>query len=286
MKTNLVTSIRRLLAGTLFLAAATAFCGNATLEYPFVGTYKREAAQGMAIHKDTAFLFNNTGICRMYNLKTGEFITSFELDTLAPENHSNCADFGVEYPAGNHSYPAIYVSECYGKRRCFVESINASGAKLIQTLAVKTGGKDDRPFDWYVDREKKFLYSIAIVADDKGMREYRLSKYRLPALSAGDVNFTKADVIEQFTIKFSQLSQGGTIRGDYLYMPVGHPKPSDPKKDRKDRGLLVVNLKTKQIEKTLELNQLAVEPEDIAFHGDKLLMYCGQSGGLWHITGF
>lgn len=287
MKTKTTTLIRRLLAGALLFAASSAFCADATLKFPFVGTYKREAAQGMTIYKDTAFLFNNTGICRVYNLKTGAFINAFELDTLAPENHSNCADFGVEFPKGNHSYPAIYISECYGKRRCFVESINEFGAKLIQTLTLKTGGKEDSPFDWYVDREKKFLYAISITANQNGMKDFVLTKLPLPALDAGDVTFTKKDVLDQFTIRFSNLSQGGTIRGDYLYLPVGHPKPLAPKKDPKDRGLLVVSLKTKKIEKSLDLNdKLDIEPEDVAFHGNELLMYCGQEGGLWHIEGY
>jgi hypothetical protein len=88
-------------------------------------------------------------------------------------------------------------------------------------------------------------------------------------------------IIDQFTIRFSNLSQGGAICGDHLYLLVGHAKPAPPRKDPGDRALLIVNLKTKQIEKTLDLNdQLAIEPEDMAFHGDNLLMYCGQSGGL------
>lgn len=290
MKTQITTIGRALFAGALFIAANVAFSADAKLEYPFVGTYKREAAQGMAIHKDTAFLFNNSGICRMYNLKTKELINAFELDTVAPENHSNCADFGVEYPAGNHAYPALYVSECYGQRRCFVHDVTAAGAKLIQTLDIKIGGAVDKPFDWYVDREKKILYSIAIAKtnlDAKNNKEYIITKFNLPSINAGDITFTKKDVLEQFSIQFFQLSQGGTIRGNYLYLPVGHPKPSDPRKDRRDRGLLVVDLTTGKIIKSLDLtDKLAVEPEDVAFYGDKLLMYCGQSGGLWNITGF
>ena len=274
------------------LASAFAFvtcAAEGVLEYPFVGTYKREAAQGMAIYKDSAFLFNNTGIVRLYNLKTKAFISEFLLDTAAPENHSNCALFGVEFPEGNHAYPALYVSECYGQRRCFVHDVSAAGAKLIQTLQIRGGGTEDKAFDWYVDKEKKFLYAIAISRETSAKdntRDYLITKLPLPTLAQGDVTFTKKDFIEQFTITFRHLSQGGVIRGDYLYMPVGRQIPADPKKDPKDRAVFLVNLRTKQIEKTIDLNDsVPVEPEDADFHGDKLMMYCGQSGGVWHVKG-
>jgi hypothetical protein len=137
-----------------------------------------------------------------------------------------------------------------------------------------------------VDRDNKFLYAITIIANKDGMKDYLLTKLPLPALGDGDVAFAKKDIIDQFTIQFSNLSQGGTIRGDYLYLPVGYAKPAPPRKDQRDRAVLIVNLKTKQIEKTLDLNdQLSIEPEDAAFHNDNLLMYCGQSGSLWRIDG-
>ncbi|OAM88135.1 hypothetical protein OH491_06100 [Termitidicoccus mucosus] len=286
------------LAATGALATATAAGTGAaapTLEHPFVGTYKKEAQQGMAIHKDTAFLFNNTGIVRMYNLKTKEFINDYLLDTAAPENHANCANFGVEFPEGNSAYPALYVSECYGQRRCFVQSVSAAGAKLIQTLKVRRDGKSMEPltadysFDWYVDKDGKFLYFAAITHDAKNRADesdYLITKVRLPALSEGDVTFTEKDFLDRFTISFRHLSQGGVIRGDRLYMPVGCPKPAGAKKDPADRALIVVDLGKRKIEKIMDFSKdLTLEPEDADFHGDKLLMVCGQDGGLWHVKG-
>ncbi|MDR0353363.1 MAG: hypothetical protein LBI02_08455 [Opitutaceae bacterium] len=290
---------RALAAASVLATAATATAAAAgaplTLEHPFVGTYKREAQQGMAIHKDTAFLFNNTGIVRMYNLKTNEFINDYLLDSTAPENHANCANFGVEFPEGNSAYPALYVSECYGQRRCFVQSVSAAGAKLIQTLKVRRDGKSMEPltadysFDWYVDKEGKFLYFAAITRDAKNRvddSDYLITKVRLPALSEGDVTFTEKDFLDQFTIRFRHLSQGGVIRGGRLYMPVGCLKPAGTKKDPADRALIVVDLGKRQIEKIMDFSKdLTLEPEDADFHGDKLLMVCGQAGGLWHIKG-
>ncbi|MDF9827194.1 hypothetical protein M2447_001283 [Ereboglobus sp. PH5-10] len=287
MKNTVIAGVRRAFAAAAFLAAAsTAFCAGATLEHPFPGQYKGESAQGMTIHKDTAFLFNNTGGCRVYNLKTGALLNAFKLAGAAPENHANCADFGVEYPADNDTYPAIYISECFGKRRCLVESINEAGSKLLQTLELKSGGPEELPYDWIVDREKKFLYAITLVSDAGGMKEALVTKLRLPALGEGNVIFAKKDIIEQFTIRFRNLHQGGTIRGERLYLPLGRHKPHGKKKDTRDRAVMVVNLRTKQIEKTIDLSDdIHVEPEDAAFHGDTLLVYCGQTGGLWRVNG-
>lgn len=286
------------LAAVLFSLAALS-CGAAVMTpaYNFPGKHKNQSAQGFAIHGNSAFLFNNTGLCRIYDLKTRQLVADLVLDSTAPENHANCADFGVEFPEGNSEYPALYVSECYGERRCFVESITAKGSKLIQTLRVKTGGWEDYSFDWYIDREKKHIYTLSfnkevnLIGAKTKMREYLVTKLPLPPLSAGDVVFTQKDILEQFTISFPQLSQGGTIRGAYLYLPVGHKKPNpDAKKkktDKRDRALLVVNLRTKQIEKTIDLNDsLELEPEDASFHSNRLLMFCGQEGGLFDMGEF
>lgn len=287
MKITLLASARRLFAAAMFFAATfVAFCASATLEHPFPGQYKGESAQGMTIYKDTAFLFNNTGICRVYNLKTGELINTFKLGSAAPENHANSADFGVEFSETNHAYPAIYISECFGKRRCLVESITEAGSKLIQALEIKTGGKEELPYTWIVDREKKFLYTLTLVSNQGGMKDCLITKFHLPALSEGDIIFTRKDIIDQFSIRFRNLHQGGTIRGDRLYLPLGRHKPHGKKKDTRDRAVMIVNLRTKQIEKTIDLSDdIAIEPEDAAFHGDKLLVYCGQTGGLWHVKG-
>ncbi len=304
MNSNKTHQPARLLAAVfaIFVFAAAAFGADvtATPAYPFTGVYQKEAAQGFAIHKDSAFLFNNTGIVRIYDLKNGKFIASFPLESSAPENHANCVNFGVEFPAGNTAYPAIYISECYGYNRCFVESITNSGSRLVQTLQIRTGGTEDRSFDWVVDQGNKCLYAISIVGverfNKKNPTDYLVTKLRLPKLSEGAVvTFTREDILDQFNISFWQLSQGGTIRGDYLYLPVGREKPAmpvgnwnaKPKKDVADRGLLVVNLRTKKIEQELDLNeQLEREPEDAAFHGDDLLVLCGQRGWLWKLTGY
>jgi hypothetical protein len=324
-------SIIASLLAPVALAAVLSAAVTVTEEHKVTGYYKYpgcdttkangESAQGMCIHKDTAFLFNNTGYCRLFDLKKSKVVAEFPLDVSSKENHSNCANFGVEFPAGNKQFPAIYISECYGKRRCFVESITEKGSKLIQTLRLAVGDKTAWPydritdediktdfartFDWFVDKENKFLYAITFAGDfatstaqrDTG-KGYVLVKLPLPKLAAGDVTFTQKDILAQFVINFKELSQGGVIRDGKLYLPVGHARPAEPKegakpkKDLKDRALIIVDLATQKIEANHNFSgekngngKTIREPEDADFHNNKLLLWHGQKGGLWRVEG-
>lgn len=59
---------------------------------------------------------------------------------------------------------------------------------------------------------------------------------------------------------------------------------SSSKKDAK-RCLIIVNLKKKRISKEIELTNVTTnEPEDIDFWDRKIVMYCGQTGGLYKIS--
>jgi hypothetical protein len=295
MNTPKHTTPRRLLAGVLFITAAAALGAEGVLAHRFAGKYKDQAAQGFAVYKDTAFLFQNTGYCRVYNLKTDRFVSEFALDTAAPENHANCASFGVEFPAGVHSYPAIYISECNGRSRCFVEEINEKGATLLQTLALATGGLEDRAFDWIVDRGQKCLYALALSpapdpakpkAEIQRVLVTKLPLPPLPPAAETAVVFKKSDILDQFLLTFPNLIQGGTVRNGFLYLPVGLHDAARGAKAIKSREILVVNLETKKIERRVDLNATVPdEPEDADFHGDTLLMFCGQGGGLYKING-
>ncbi|MDR0901967.1 MAG: hypothetical protein LBM92_04270 [Opitutaceae bacterium] len=285
------TPARILLLATLLaglpaaLPAQPKIVQTAVREYDFPGTYEKQAAQGMAIYENLALLFNNEGHCRIYDLKTKKKITECDLDSSSGTNHANCVSFGVEQPKGAF-FPVIYVSECYGHRYCFVESITRDGARLVQTLEIKTGGGiEERSFDWVVDRENKFIYSIAGFSKNS-KPHYQITKWPLPPLGKKKITFKKSDIIEQFAVTFPNLSQGACIRGGYLYMPVGVHDTVDGTKEFKSREIIVINLKTKKIEKSIDVNASCPhEPEDCDFYGDILLLYCGQRGGLWRIPG-
>ena len=61
------------------------------ISYQVSGTYNKQAAQGMAVYKDFAYLLNNTGLCRVYDLKQQKVIDTFPLASANNNNHSNCA---------------------------------------------------------------------------------------------------------------------------------------------------------------------------------------------------
>ena len=255
--------------------------------FSFPGERNNKTAQGMAIYKNSAFLFNDEGHCRIYDLKKKQLISEFKLASASKSNHANCAYFGISFPKGNKKYPALYISESSGPSRCFVESIDNNGSQLIQTLQVKIFGNYTQ--NWFIDHMQECIYTIASTSPDEldsiGSKRYLINKFPLPSLDSISVIFTEKDIIDQFEILFPNLLQGGTIRNNYLYLPVGlHKFPGSEVRKDKDRAIIIVNLKTKQIEKIIDINQsVPYEPEDVDFYKGRLLLYCGQEGGLYEI---
>lgn len=269
-----------------FLILAVCVSSVAQLRYPVAGAYKRNAAQGMAIWGDNAYLLSNTGYCRVYNLKSETVIGEFPLGSTDEDNHANVASFGVEIPEGGE-IPAIYVAECYGKNRCFVENIFSDRSQLVQTIRAFEHGEPIDFFDWVVDRDNGFLYGIRTFPgdiDNAGTKRHEVVKYRLPKLSEGSyVEFTEDDVLDRFTFTFANLTQGAVIRGRYLYMPTGLHQ-NESYKLNSNRAVYVIDLKKKEIKKSIDISKITVnEPEDMAFYGNKALLYCGQSGGLYQV---
>ena len=260
---------------------------DAEPDYSVKGIYKGQAAQGMAIYGNLAFLLNNTGLCRILDLKTGEIKYDFPLASYHKSNHANCASFGKEFYDGN-DIPVLYVSECSWPHRCFVENINCGKPTLVQTIQAIEKGKPKLTHDWIVDDKGHYLYTFTRTGrkNSKGEIIHSIVKYRLPLLSEGnDVKLNEDDVIDQFEIAFISMGQGGTIKGRYLYLPVGLSSKEDLKRIDSKRYIIVVDLKKKRIKKMINLDDAIYdEPEDASFYGKQLFIYCGQEGGLWHVA--
>ena len=275
----------------LGLAAPLRLCAQSGTEYPFPGKYKGQSAQGMAIHKDTVFLLNNGGHCRVYDMKSKQMLAEFDLACAGDPavNHANCANFGVEYPKGNDLFPALYVSQYWEPGLCSVESITPKGPRAVQTLQIKIKETSNR-WEWLVDKEQKKLYAISRVSqeeiDEKGTKKYLIARLPLPPLPpAGkkSITFTEKDIIDSFEIAFPNLFQGGTARDGFIYLPTGNRPKAPAAKDR-DRALHIVDAKERRIARTVDLNDtIWKEPEDVDFHNGELLLFCGQSGGLYPI---
>ena len=249
--------------------------------YAVAGFYQNQPAQGMAIYGNKAYILNNTGLCRIYDLKRKIIVDSFVLASASKTNHANCASFGVESFSGNH-LPLLYVSECTKPHRCFVESISNSKSTLVQTIELQTSGDNKIVHDWIVDKKNKSLYSVGIVEinESTGNRRHRINKYNLPKLSDGKVISLKdSDIIKSFDVNFHNILQGGIINKNKLYLPVGLHE--NDKKSGRERAIIVVNLKKRKIQRTIDISKLSNnEPEDCDLYKNKFILYYGQSGGL------
>ena len=76
------------------------------------------------------------------------------------------------------------------------------------------------------------------------------------------------------------------IHKNYLYLSVGlHLFPGGKTRKDREKAVIVVDLKKKRIEKTINVDkEIQDEPEDVDFYKGKPLLYCGQDGGLYRIS--
>ena len=254
----------------------------AQMVYPIVGEYKSRSAQGMAISGDYAYLFNDGGLCRVLNLKTEKIDYEFMLECAAKETHVNSACFSRQYLDGSR-IPAIYITEFYGKRRCFVELISDKSSKLIQTIEYKDS-KGDYPFvrEWMVDNKEQMLYALIRKSGD--VDENEIKKFALPLLSGGKhIVLTDNDVLEEFTVKFINGPQGGVIKGRYMYIATGFT-PLHGEGKYFDREIMVIDLKLKELVKSIDISKVTInEPEGIDFYKGKCLLFAGGTGGIYKV---
>ena len=262
----------------LFLLLPDVLC--AQLVYPVVGQYKNKSAQGMAIYKDLAYLFSDGGLCRVLNLKTGKVKGEFMLASAGKTNHANSACFSRQFLSG-HTVPAIYVTEFTGKSRCLVEIIDNDSSVLVQTIELKNAkGKNPLVRAWIVDNKEKMLY--ALIREKNQQETNEIKKFALPRLSDGkEIMLTEKDVLDSFTVSFVNGLQGTKIKGRYMYIATGFT-PLHGEGPYFDRAIKVVDLKRKQLVKSIDLTGITMnEPEDIDFYKGNCLLFAGGTGGIY-----
>lgn len=257
----------------------------AQLKYPIVGTYKGKSAQGMAIWEDKAYLFNNGGHCRVLDLCSGAVEREFDLASSGKNMHVATACFGTERYLDN-PIPLLYTAEFEDKSRCFVEAVAGDTSVLVQTIEAKEYGKNYRIQCWLVDNDKQFLYSVSgkQVVDSLGSCPVVIRKYRLPLLDEGkNILLTEQDKQDEFTLDFPSCLQGAVIRNGKMYIATGFQQ-SQYGNPRGKRLLKVIDLKRKKIVKEFDLTYVTTnEPEGLDFYGKRLLLSCGQEGGIYEI---
>lgn len=253
---------------------------SAQIVYPVVGQYKNRTAQGMAIYGDYAYLFNDGGLCRKLNLKTEKIDGEFMLQCAAKNTHVNSACFSKQYISDSH-IPALYVTEFYGKRRCFVEVIHNRTSKLVQTIELKNQqGRNPFVREWIVDSKEGMLY--AVIREDNQNDRNVIKKFQLPQLIDGkEIVLTDEQVLDEFSVRFVNGLQGGKIKGRYMYIATGFT-PLHGEGKYFDREIKVIDLKKKKLVRSIDLSKVTVnEPEDIDFYKGNCLLFAGGTGGIY-----
>jgi hypothetical protein len=86
----------------------------------------------MAIMGRYAFLMHDKGGCVVLDIKRLKSISYFVLD--GNTGHCNNASFGRERLSPKSQFPLLYVTECRGKRACYVNDVTLGGSRLVQTI--------------------------------------------------------------------------------------------------------------------------------------------------------
>lgn len=269
----------------LVLMLCHSYLAKSQLCYPIVGTYNGKSAQSMAIWEDNAYLFNNGGHCRVLDLKTGNIIHEFNLDSSGNNIHVASACFGKEF-WGKSQLPVLYLAEFTGSSRCFVESIISDSSIIVQTIEAKEKGKNYIIQCWLVNLTDNSLYSVSGLreVDSKGRCPVVIRKYRLPLLSEGkEIFLTEKDKYDEFILDFPNCLQDAAIRDDKIYIATGFQQ-SKHLNPRGKRSLKVIDLCRKKMIKEMNLTYVTTnEPEGLAFYRNKLFLFCGQEGGIYEI---
>ncbi len=269
----------------LFLLTQFVDCAS-QLRYPIVGVYNGKSAQSLAVLKDSAFIFNDVGHCRVVNLKTGKIVREFDLVSSCKNLHVNSACF-VSDSQNSRETPLLYISESRLPSRCFVEKVDEGKQILLQTISAQENGNVKAVTSWLVDSDNRFLYALKRMppyASKKKSDLIQITKYRLPLLSEGDkVVLTEKDRSDCFYVRFRSAIQDGFIKQNMMYIASGFQE-STRRKFYSERAIQIVDLIKKKHVYKRDLTYVTTnEPEGLDFYGKKILLFTGQNGGIYEV---
>lgn len=216
------------------------------------------SSQGMAIAGRYAFLMHDKGGCVVLDIKRLKYISYFVLD--GNTGHCNNASFGCERLSSKSQFPLLYVTECRGRRACYVNDVTLDGSRLVQTIYYD-GDDIVGPADWFVDAKCRRLW-LYCTRDGERM----LKEFRLPLLadsdSAGEVHLSQEDVLSEQRLGAIAIPQGSMKHRRRVYLPDGVPS--------RDRWLHVVDVVSGEKVGQFDINHIPYEPEGVARRGGKL----------------
>ena len=215
------------------------------------------STQGLAMYKNYVVVLHDKGMCCIYDMKKKTLVSAFMLE--GNTSHCNNAFFGKEKFSKKSKFPLLYVSECRGKHACLVTDLSFDGGKIVQKIYYE-GTDYPGSIDWCADVKNGFIYTFGGINGSFKL----LKKFKMPKLSDSDLNgevhLKDSDVLDVTRIESGiNIWQGSYVMGGYAFLPDGYAPH--------DCLLHIVNLKTKQIERSENVNALVDEPEGIDIHG-------------------
>lgn len=224
--------------------------------------------QACAVYGDYFVRTHLYGGISIWKVSDGSYVSDFMLPLSQADSdacHAANCSFGVEFPSGNNQFPAFYLSETTGQKRCFVFSLTTSGATLLQTLKFDgTWGVGNDYRDFIVDRDNGNMWIVGYYDYSNYERDYGIIKrVPLPSISSGNVVFNDEDVVESFTIDEIKIIQGCCIKNNHLFVGEGYsPRPV---------GIHNIDLISHKRVGWVDMSFLANEMEGIAVYNEGLL---------------
>lgn len=218
------------------------------------------SSQGMAISGRYAFLLHDKGQCVIIDLRRGEFVATYVME--GNTGHCNNASFGRERYNRESQFPLLYVTECRGRRVCYVNDVGLDGSRLVQTIFYD-GDDISGPADWFVDRRKGHIWLYCTVEGER-----RLKMFALPRLAdsdaAGEVHLQQDDVLREISAGDVSIPQGSMKRRHKIYLPDGVPS--------RDRKIHIVDSRSGQSIAVCDISHIPYEPEGVAHKGHRLYL--------------
>lgn len=224
-----------------------------------------KSQQGFVTDGRYGFVLYDKGSCAVVDLNDKSIVDKFIMDG-AEDTHCNNAGFGREKFSKSSEFPLMYISECKGEHRCFVEDVSLNGSRLVQTIYF-TGSGYTGSFDWFLDTRRGYIYTYGT----SGKKQKTIKRFRLPKLKDSDTDgkvfLTDDDVMAEGTFSIN-VYQGSALdcKRNILYAPDGfNPHPL---------LLHVIDLNTWQEVDCIDLKTLGIEhePEGVCVIKDKLYM--------------
>ena len=241
-----------------------------------------KAGQGGGVYGKYFIQGGNGGYARVYDLETKEIVvSSMELAVVVSTNHVNNICFSELFPTGNEDFPYMYVSECNGDGRCFVENFKLTGSTLVQTLSYN--GSDIYQRNWVLDYKRGYIYVVGNTTSSgyNSNNMFKVMKFNLPLPTAGDVVFSASDVLDSYEYSgadgYARVFQGNIIKNGKMYSTFGG--------DSGTHRIWVTDLDTHEVLTSIELDQMfGGECESINIWNNSILVGYPIKGRLYQLT--